>query len=287
VDRDTLTAQLLAVYQFSSAPNPGFERDVFCAQSSRASPAPVTVREVSSGKRASFRPRMAGSLMKQLLENIVWHTLSGPQSRFASGAGAARRYAAGFSPIVGFADPADPDFDALVPYCAPGEHFYCDGWFGPVPAAWQLQAETTMFKMTWDGPAPAVPAACDMVALGPAHAAAALELATLTRPGPFGLRTIELGEYLGIFDGGRLVAMAGERMQAERLREISGVCTHPDFQGRGYARRLMFELIGRQLRRAETPFLHVMRENRGAHDLYERMGFTDYKESVVRVVSLR
>ena len=69
------------------------------------------------------------------------------------------------------------------------------------------------------------------------------------------------------------------------LREISGVCTHPDFQGRGFARRLMSKLIRRQMQRQETPFLHVMRANRTAHGLYERMGFRDYRESVVRVVS--
>jgi predicted GNAT family acetyltransferase len=81
------------------------------------------------------------------------------------------------------------------------------------------------------------------------------------------------------------VAMAGERMAAAGLREISGVCTHPDFQGRGFARRLMKKLVRRQLLRGETPFLHVMRSNTGAHELYLRMGFRDYCESVVRVVA--
>jgi predicted GNAT family acetyltransferase len=107
----------------------------------------------------------------------------------------------------------------------------------------------------------------------------------LTKPGPFGPRTIELGDYFGVFDGGRLVAMAGERMQAGALREISGVCTHPDVQGRGIASRLMRKLVRRQLARRETPFLHVMRENAVARRLYERMGFAVYRESVVRVVA--
>lgn len=225
--------------------------------------------------------------MNSLLDNIVWHTLSGPHTCFASGAGAARRYAPGFSPIVGFADPVDPDFGALLPYCGAGEHFYSDGWSGPVPSDWHLEVESTMFKMVWEAPAPTPPSNADLVPLVAEHAAAALELATLTRPGPFGLRTIELGDYLGIFDGQRLIAMAGERMHAGRLREISGVCTHPQYLGRGLARRLMLELIGRQLRRGETPFLHVMRDNHGAHGLYQRMGFTDYKESVVRVICPR
>jgi predicted GNAT family acetyltransferase len=75
-------------------------------------------------------------------------------------------------------------------------------------------------------------------------------------------------------------------MCAGTLREISGVCTHPGAQGRGLARRLMHKLIRRQMLRGETSFLHVMRDNHGARGLYARMGFRDYKESVVRVVSV-
>ena len=224
--------------------------------------------------------------MTALLDNIVWHSLVGPQARFACGSGGARRYARGFSPIVGFSTPDDPDFDALAPHCTRDEHFYCDGWSGTPSPGWQIDAETTMFKMVWDAAVPQDEAQ-DAVALSAVHASAALELATLTRPGPFGPRTIELGEYFGFFDDGRLVAMAGERMHAGELREISGVCTHPDFQGRGFARRLMTKLLHRQRQRDETPFLHVMRHNTGARELYARMGFRDFRESVVRVISQR
>ncbi len=221
----------------------------------------------------------------RLLDHIFWHTLTGPHAQYASGAGGARRYARGFSPILAFADPGQPDFAALAPYCEAGEHFYCDSWTGEAPAGWQIEAESTMFRMVWSAPTPDADAAPDAIALRPEHAGQALELATLCRPGPFGPRTIELGEYFGYFDGERLVAMAGERMQAAGLREISGVCTHPDYQGRGLARKLMAKLVHRQMARDETPFLHVMRANDAAHQLYLRMGFEDYLESVVRVVS--
>ena len=79
--------------------------------------------------------------------------------------------------------------------------------------------------------------------------------------------------------------MAGERMSAGRLREVSGVCTLPEYQGRGLARRLVAKLVARQTARDEIPFLHVMRDNAAAHRLYLRMGFRDYRETVVRVVS--
>jgi len=221
-----------------------------------------------------------------LLDNLFWHALTGPQARFAAGEGEVRRFTAGFSPIVAFADPAQPRLDALAPWCAPGEPFYCDGWSGPPPAGWQVDAQALMRKMIWRAPPPDADDAPEAVRLGPQHLPQILELVALSRPGPFGPRTIELGEYFGFVDGeGRLMAMAGERCAAGPLREISGVCTHPDFQGRGLARRLMARLIHRQMLRGELPVLHVMSANEGAVALYRRMGFAEHRESVVRVIS--
>lgn len=222
--------------------------------------------------------------MAGLLDNIIWHALSGPQGKFSTGTERARRFAPGFSPILGFADVAQPAFDDLLPFCSPDEHFYCGDWAGPMPAGWKLEEESTMFRMVWSGEPPAQDEAPDAVPLGPSQAMPALELAMLTHPGPFGPRTIELGDYFGFFDGPRLVAMAGERLQAGGYREISGVCTDPDFQGRGLARRLMRKLIRLQVQRGQIPFLHVMRDN-FAVQFYERLGFRTVKEPVVRVVS--
>ncbi len=224
--------------------------------------------------------------MDDLLDNITWHTLAGPHSRYATGTDTVRRYAQGFSPIVGFADAERPDFAALARFCTPGEHFYCDGWAGAAPAGWRIDTESTMFRMLWTADLPADDDAAGAIALGPEHAVQALDLALLTRPGPFGPRTTELGEYFGCFAAnGQLVAMAGERMHAGTLREISGVCTRPDHQGRGLARALVRKLVRRQMQRGETPFLHVMHGNGGARRRYERMGFSNWRETVVRVIA--
>jgi ribosomal protein S18 acetylase RimI-like enzyme len=221
----------------------------------------------------------------QVLDNIMWNCLTGPHSKFAAGAGDARRYARGFSPIVGFRDPQRPDLGALRPFCDSNERFYCSHWSGPPVDGWQIEQETTMFTMVWEGTLAAADAAPDAIPLQQDHASEALELARLTNPGPFGLRTLELGEYFGFFEGARLIAMAGERMAAGTLHEVSGICTHPQYQGRGLARRLTIKLVRRQLQRGETPFLHVMSANVGARALYERLGFRNYRETVVRVIS--
>lgn len=222
--------------------------------------------------------------MDHLLDNIIWHSLAGAHALYSQGTDTARRYAPGFSPMLGFACAEDPDFEAVAPFCAAGENFYVDVWSGKAPPGWTIEKEATMYKMIWDAETPAIDELPEPVRLDASHAKRALELAELTHPGPFGLRTIELGEYFGFLEGSRLIAMAGERLAAGKLREISGVCTHPEFQGRGFAKRLMVRLIRRELQRGETPVLHVMCENQTAHGLYERMGFRDHRVSVVRVI---
>ena len=109
--------------------------------------------------------------------------------------------------------------------------------------------------------------------VGPANIAALQALVEVTKPGPFRSRTIELGNYLGIRERGRLIAMAGERTWVGDFREVSAICTHPDAQGRGYARALMGRVINRMLRAGETPFLHVESKNLRAIDLYLALGF--------------
>jgi ribosomal protein S18 acetylase RimI-like enzyme len=223
--------------------------------------------------------------MFRLLDNIMWNCLSGPHAHLSVGTESTRRYARGFSPIVACADPDRPDFATLETLFESGESFYIDLWSGDAPAGWKLEKEARMLKMIWQGKPPPDDAAPDAARLQPDRYVAALELAKLTNPGPFGIRTPELGEYFGYFDDGRLIAMAGERLRAGDLQEISGVCTHPDYLGRGYATRLTMKLVHRQLRRGVTPFLHVVSHNTGARALYEKLGFRVHRETVLRVLT--
>jgi ribosomal protein S18 acetylase RimI-like enzyme len=223
--------------------------------------------------------------MNELLDNIMWNCLSGPHAKFAVGEGSVRRYAPGFSPIVGCRDPERPDFETLSRFCEPGDSFYTDIWSGAAPEGWRIDRDARMWKMIWDAPHLTEDAAPDAIPLRSEHASQAVELAKLTNPGPFGIRTPELGEFFGYFDGGRLIAMAGERLCAGDLHEISGICTHPDFQGRGLAKKLSLKLVYRQMERGKTPFLHVISHNAVARGLYEKMGFRNYLETTVRVIT--
>ena len=100
-----------------------------------------------------------------------------------------------------------------------------------------------------------------------------LELTAMTKPGPFGPRTHELGSFFGIRSGNRLAAMAGERLKVDGYTEVSAVCTHPDHLGKGHAAALMRTVMRGILERGETPFLHSRADNARAIALYERLGF--------------
>lgn len=113
----------------------------------------------------------------------------------------------------------------------------------------------------------------DIAPLGDSDAPDMLALARLTEPGPFLPRTHVMGSFIGIRSGGRLAAMAGERMRFPGYTEVSGVCTHPDFRGRGFAYRLSAAVAQRIQARGDQAFLHAWKSNRAAISLYERLGF--------------
>ena len=94
-----------------------------------------------------------------------------------------------------------------------------------------------------------------------------------------------MGRYCGIrASDGRLVAIAGERLRSTECTEISAVCTHPEFRGRGYARDLTTFLAAQILAAGKTPFLHVKSEN-GAKVVYQKIGFRLRAEICLTVIS--
>lgn len=215
--------------------------------------------------------------------NIVWDAFSGTQRSISLGTERVRRFAPGFPLLMAFADFADPALEDVEPFCAPGERLYCCGWNGAVPRGWNLDVDAAVAAMEWRGGTPEADAVA--VRLGPAHVPAMLELFAACKPGPFPTRPMDIGEWYGAFEDGRLVAIAGERLHAGNRREVSGVCTLPEYQGRAYARRLTERVIASQRARGLDPFLHVFPGNMRAVKLYEHMGFVTVREMPLRVVS--
>lgn len=124
-----------------------------------------------------------------------------------------------------------------------------------------------------------------VVELGDADASEMLALAQLTEPGPFLPGTHRMGRFVGLRIGGRLAAMAGERMRFPGFTEVSGVCTHPDFRGRGLARQLSAVVAHTIQQRGDQPFLHAWASNQAAIALYQSLGFA--QRSMVQVAVLQ
>lgn len=109
--------------------------------------------------------------------------------------------------------------------------------------------------------------------LDEADAPAMLALATLTRPGPFRSQTRKLGPFIGVKREGELVAMAGRRLRVDGFTELSGVCTHPDHRGQGYAAALSRAVVGEVLASGEAAFLHAFAEHEATIAFYRGLGF--------------
>ena len=216
-------------------------------------------------------------------DNVIWSALSGSQRAISLGNERIRRYAPGFPLIMAFADLANPDFAAIAPHCPAGEKLYCCGWNGPMPAGWKLEVDAAVAVMSWRGGMPEIDPRA--VRLTEDDVPGLYHLFETCKPGPFATRLMEIGEWWGVFEDGRLVAMAGERMHAGNWREISGVATLPEAQGKGYARLLTERVIASQRSRGLETFLHVFPGNTRAVELYKRMGFVTEREMPLRVVS--
>jgi predicted GNAT family acetyltransferase len=193
---------------------------------------------------------------QRLLDNPVW---SCPRratriSRWGSHRAplSARHFA-----DYGFPDTGAADIAALESLVEVGDDM---GAVGPcVPALrsnWETLVEMPITQMVRDQRTPLPEGDVDVSALGETDVADMLALVEVTQPGPFRLRTIDLGCFIGVRDNGRLLAMAGERMWIGDCREVSGVCTHPDAQGRGYARALTGRVVNRMLDNGQLPILH-------------------------------
>ena len=217
------------------------------------------------------------------LDNVIWQALTTRQARFAESGDYARRFVHEVSPLSAFEEPSSQGYSSLSHLVTVGATtaVFLDEPY-QARSGWDWVAGAPLLQMVCEngnGLPAQTHAGLEIVELTPQDSAEMLELTSLTKPGPFGTRTHELGHYVGIRDDGKLVAMAGERLKVNGHTEVSAVCTHPAHSGKGYARILMSEIMRRIRNRGEKPFLHVRCDNTRAIEIYKKLGFSTRKET--------
>jgi predicted GNAT family acetyltransferase len=200
------------------------------------------------------------------------------QSHFAEVDELARRYPAAVSPFAAVREHSAAAFEALENIVGDDTVALSFPERPALPRPWEIVLEIDCLQMTCDMvPVREVLPSTDMRRLNQSDVPEMLALTKLTEPGPFRERTIEMGTYLGMHamvDGREtLIAMAGERLKMTGFTEVSAVCTHPDFRGRGYGNAMVTAVVAGIARRGETAILHVRAGNAAAVRVYERLGF--------------
>lgn len=219
------------------------------------------------------------------LDRPIWSALTGAHRELALGGDLARRYPPEIGPLAALSESTPAAFHALSGLIPQSEQvaLFTPDPISPPPSL-HIAQSGVLYQMIATDCRDVSTVDLQPLRLNVRDVPEMIELVEMTRPGPFGPRTHELGTYLGIREGGRLAAMAGERMRFGRFVEVSAVCVHPESRGKGYAQFLITALMRKIMDRAAIPILHVFVTNSAAIALYERLGFAIHKQLRVSVL---
>lgn len=225
-----------------------------------------------------------------VLDNPIWNALQTGNSNLARGNTLVQYFPAEIAPFAGMPQFTGKGWLQLQAADRPGGDVFI--LFSTeeitVPAAWKVVATLPLFQMVYTGKdVPEVALGATLVPLTATDVPAMLELTRLTNPGPFRSHTRDFGYYYGVKEEGRLVAMTGRRLRPLPYHEVSAVCTHPGFLGRGYAAQLVAAQVKLILEEGGIPFLHVKEDNTGAIRLYEKLGFVTRTSIICTVIALK
>ncbi len=212
-------------------------------------------------------------LPPQIFADPVLSALRSTHHHLSQTAGGGVRYAAEVAPFAAVEAASAAALRDLATLLAPGESVWIFGE-DSLPAVDELQRKEGLpcLQMVFPRSVSLENSTAPIESMEFPHREEMLSLIDLAYPGFFRRRTPEMGRYFGIRHEGQLVAMGGERLRMPGYAEISGVCTHPEHRGKGYAAALIGYLARLHQREDTLSFLHVSTGNRNAIALYERLG---------------
>jgi ribosomal protein S18 acetylase RimI-like enzyme len=217
------------------------------------------------------------------LDNPSWHALNSLQTNFAVTAEHARRFIPAVCVHGAFPDehaqsPGTEAWTSLASFGREPVSLFSLHTLTP-PAGWTISRSVNLVEMVQETVGHAAADAMDehagsIVELSSDDFAQMASLYEATRPGrKLYPRLMELGGFIGIKHGEKLLAMACLRLNLPGYREISTVGTLPEHTGRGYATALVGELGCRSRNAGKQAFLTVNTSNARAFAIYKRLGF--------------
>jgi len=215
--------------------------------------------------------------------NAIWNALHTTHHHLALAHKLALKYPADIAPFACLAENTPAALSDLQPLMAPNETTYVLGDPPPSTDALLYRGFIPCLQMAFpeNSPLPEIKSPDPITPLTCADAPAMVALTDIAFPGFFRLRTCVMGSYFGIWNPAQpdqLIAMAGERLVLHPTREISGICTHPDHRGQGYAAALTTRVLHHQRSLHARSVLHVVSTNDVAINLYHRLGFETLRE---------
>ncbi len=208
------------------------------------------------------------------LDNSVWSALSGRQKRFNIGDHQLKYFRADVASFVGLENWDTKDLRILEEQLPSGRTFSVPlSKAISIPDCFEFLFEIPLYQMVCSSLNRKSLPTMHLQKLDKKHLQQILDLTALTKPGPFYEHTMDFGNYYGIMDGSRILAMTGERMKTKGFTEVSAICTQPDQMGKGYASILLQHACERIFAKGEQPFLHVRQDNPSALHVYKKFGF--------------
>ena len=213
------------------------------------------------------------------LDTPIWTALTTKQAQHAHTSALARRFPPEMTLLGALAANTAMAFDSLAQLIQRDAVTLYFTSPPQIPAGWEIVRAVELHQMVQETDPPRTSeqeAAPEVIELTPADVPEMSVVYAATRPG----RTLcpkiqKLGQFLGIREDGKLVAMGGLRLHLAGYREITTVATMPGHEGRGYATAIMRSLIERIRSRGDRPFLTVRTDNTRAIEIYHRLGFKE------------
>lgn len=223
--------------------------------------------------------------MDHVLDNPAWNALTSGNKSMSLGTETVKYFSDDVAPFIGFKEYTFENFNTLYSHIKEGRRCaVVSANEITFPHSWKIIERLNILQMAYIKPFVKPFDNKNIVSLGNMDIEEMTQLTQLTHPGPFKNGTISFGHYEGIFDNGKLVAMAGQRLHPCPYVEISAVCTHPDFLKKGLASQLILSQVLRIFSSSEIPFLHVVADNVKAIKLYNDLGFTKRSDILIYVI---